>query len=189
MESNQDEGIAQQAFQLHQKLNEKHASFIHSRNIEAIKCLYTFQKKLSQKQLIPLRGFSKDVSFMCPMYNLIRIQKSRRNMFLKNLVTLFDVPKDPFSDSEDPIMQDLSFFRFLGDCLAYLDYKSIEEVLHVTFYINLILSIGAEELKAVLDGYGEDEVPSRPILFRANIYTIIIQLRNFLQKRYALTFA
>ena len=196
MESNADEILAQQAFQIHQKLTEKHASFIHSRNMDAVQCVYTYQKGLAQR--IPggpshVRGFTRDAAFICPLYNLVRLSKSRRNSFLKHLVAFFDVGSGVSTPigggiSSQALLGEIQFYQFIGDSLAYLDYKTQEEVLHVVFYINLILSVGGEELRSTLENLGAEEKESDDQVFRASVYSVMLQLRNFLQKRYGLSF-
>jgi hypothetical protein len=193
MESNADEILAQQAFQIHQKMNEKHASFIHTRNMDAVQCVYTYQKALSRRELgvLPhVRGFTRDAAFICPLYNLVRLSKSRRNTFLKHLVSIFDSGSGVSVGglSSQQYLGEIEFYQFIGDSLAYLDYKTQEEVLHVIFYINVILSVGGEELRSALDSLGPGDKADDDQVFRASVYSVMIQVRNFLQKRYGLSF-
>ena len=46
IETSPEQTIRDKAFKLHQHLNEKHASLIHSRNVDCVKRAYTFQKQL-----------------------------------------------------------------------------------------------------------------------------------------------
>jgi hypothetical protein len=89
------------------------------------------------------------------MYSLIRQQKSRRNQFLKMLVSIFDFPKATV------VEMSLEYLYFIAENLIFLDYKYQEEIFHVTYYINLILSVSGETLRASLDGYGKDETPNQ----------------------------
>ncbi|KAJ3327954.1 hypothetical protein HDU91_004230, partial [Kappamyces sp. JEL0680] len=180
MESNPNTEISQHALYIHQKLNEKHASFIHSKTMDSVRCVYEYQNNLAQRAKAPLRGFSQDSAFINPMYSLLRPLRSRRNAFLKSLVGLFDLAVDKAGS--------LAFLSFVADTLAYLDYKSLEEVLHVVFHINLLLSVSGEELRVIFDGYGETELPEAGLVFRAQTCGMLIQLRSFLQKRFGLGF-
>lgn len=137
----------------------------------------------------PVRGFTRDTAFICPLYNLVRQSKSRRNLFLKNLVSFFEYGSKPFThNGQSQHLEEIEFYQFIGDSLAYLDYKTQEEIYHVIFFINLILSVGGEELKAKLDGYGPEDEPTAEELFRASVYSVMIQLRDFLQKRFGFSF-
>ncbi len=46
IETSPEQTIRDKAFKLHQHLNEKHASLIHSRNVDCVKKAYAFQKQL-----------------------------------------------------------------------------------------------------------------------------------------------
>jgi hypothetical protein len=180
IESSADDGISQQAFQLHQKLNEKHSSFIHSKNMEAIKSVFEYQRNSASRLQQPLRGFHRDSSCINPLFNLVRTQKLRRNAFLKSLIGLFDSPTKK---------DDVTYLQFVAENLAYLEYKTVEEIYHVIFHINLLLSVSGEELRTVFDGFGEGEIPPVELQFKALSFGTLIQLRNFLQKRFGFSLA
>ena len=108
-----------------------------------------------------------------PLYSIIQPLKSRRNDFLKALAHTFDGAHDQ------------SYYLFIAESLAYLSYQTIEEVLHVVYHINLVLSSTGEEARvAVESGEQTDDVIKTCI---AMIY--LIQLRNFLKSRYYLSVA
>jgi len=103
-----------------QHLNEKHASLIHSRNVDCVKKAYAFQKQLGCEN--PIVGmllfenhatFRNDISFFLlnsfftigyavrndeghpeallnPMYSLLKEKRQRRNDFLISIVRTFD---------------------------------------------------------------------------------------------------
>jgi len=53
METSPESNIRDKALKLHQHLNEKHASLIHSRSVECVKKAYVFQKQLNgNKQIV-----------------------------------------------------------------------------------------------------------------------------------------
>jgi hypothetical protein len=156
MESLEGDVVAQQAFRLHQKLNEKHSSIIHSQNLEAVKKLYFYRKCLKAESIgaHSILGVNANESVINQLYDLVRLQKSRRNAFLRGLVNLFD------NCTDTEIASDLDMFSFLADCICYLDFKFLEEVYHVIYHINLILSVSGEELKNTLDGYDSSDIPT-----------------------------
>lgn len=164
--------------------------------MDAVQCVYNYQKGLAQRRPggpSQVRGFTNDAAFICPLYNLVRLSKSRRNSFLKHLVAFFDVGSGVSMSigggiSGQALLGEIQFYQFIGDSLAYLDYKTQEEVLHVIFYINLILSVGGEELRSTLESLGAEEKESDAQVFRASVYSVMLQLRNFLQNRYGLSF-
>ncbi len=52
METNSDQNIAHQAFFIHQKLCEQHSSFIHTKNLDSVQCIYKYQLSLSTNNKI-----------------------------------------------------------------------------------------------------------------------------------------
>jgi hypothetical protein len=152
MESNPDDVISQQALGIHRKLNEKHASFIHTKNIESIKCIYDYQVVIANSRKMPLRGFLNENAFINPLYSLVRLNRNKRNQFLKTLVNIFDVSKDSSGE------MNINYYLFIADNIGYLDYKTQEEVIHVIYCINLILSVSGENLQTYLDGFADDEI-------------------------------
>jgi hypothetical protein len=120
-------------------------------------------------------------AFISPMYELIKQKKVRRNDFLKSLVNLFDFPKDK------SFQREISFYQFIIENLAYLNYTTQDEVLHVVYYINLILSITGEDVKIQLDGFDSLETPSADLVIRSFAFSLLITLRNFLKCRFGLS--
>ncbi|CAI2165749.1 3087_t:CDS:10 [Funneliformis geosporum] len=143
IETSPEQTIRDKAFKLHQLLNEKHASLIHSRNVDCVKKAYAFQKQLVGDNLIVGYAVRNDEGYpealLNPMYSLLKEKRQRRNDFLISIVRTFDFDLIQYDDS----MVDVGFCKFIAENLATIDYKSLEEVLHVIYCINRVLSVVA----------------------------------------------
>ncbi|CAG8454816.1 17701_t:CDS:10 [Funneliformis caledonium] len=141
-ETSPEQTIRDKAFKLHQLLNEKHASLIHSRNVDCVKKAYAFQKQLVGNNLVGYavrndEGYPE--ALLNPMYSLLKEKRQRRNDFLISIVRTFDFDLIRYDES----MVDVGFCKFVAENLATIDYKSLEEVLHVIYCINRVLSVVA----------------------------------------------
>lgn len=88
LESNPDPSISRAAFQIHQKLHEKHSSFIHTKIVESIQAVHAYQVTLNGEEA---PGCINNVSLIESTYSLISlIKKQRKIEFLKNLVSLLE---------------------------------------------------------------------------------------------------
>ncbi|CAG8475643.1 10449_t:CDS:10 [Rhizophagus irregularis] len=138
-----EQTVRDKAFKLHQHLNEKHASLIHSRNVDCVKKAYAFQKQLVCEN--PIVGYAvrndegHPEALLNPMYSLLKEKRQRRNDFLISIVRTFDF--DLIRCDESTV--DVGFCKFVAENLATIDYKSLEEVLHVIYCINRVLSVVA----------------------------------------------
>ncbi|CAG8625178.1 13444_t:CDS:10, partial [Racocetra fulgida] len=74
-----------------------------------------------------------------PMYSLLKDKRKSRNDFLVSIVKTFDFDLKKCDESK----VDVGFCKFVAENLATIDYKSIEEVLHVIYLINRVLSVVA----------------------------------------------
>ncbi|CAJ0927227.1 1195_t:CDS:2 [Entrophospora sp. SA101] len=72
-----------------------------------------------------------------PMYSLLKEKRQRRNDFLISIVKTFDF--DLKNSDESKV--DVGFCKFVAENLATIDYKTIEEVLHIIYCINRVLSV------------------------------------------------
>ncbi|KAJ2997151.1 Sister chromatid cohesion protein 2 [Globomyces sp. JEL0801] len=79
--------------------------------------------------------------------------KSKRNEYIKMIINLFQFPK------EKSFGYDKTFYQFLAINLAYLDMKTHDEVLHVIYHINLMLSVSGEIVKSNLEKLEENVKP------------------------------
>ncbi|CAG8790539.1 32425_t:CDS:10, partial [Racocetra persica] len=143
METSPEQNIRDKSFKLHQHLNEKHASLIHSRNVDCVKKAYAFQKQLVGGN--PIVGYAvrshegRPEALLNPMYSLLKDKRKSRNDFLVSIVKTFDFDLKKCDESK----VDVGFCKFVAENLATIDYKSIEEVLHVIYLINRVLSVVA----------------------------------------------
>ncbi|CAH1765510.1 15208_t:CDS:10, partial [Entrophospora sp. SA101] len=146
METSPESNIRDKAFKLHQHLNEKHASLIHSRSVECVKKAYVFQKQLNgNKSFVGENPTSyafrsnegHPEALINPMYSLLKEKRQRRNDFLISIVKTFDF--DLKNSDESKV--DVGFCKFVAENLATIDYKTIEEVLHIIYCINRVLSV------------------------------------------------
>jgi hypothetical protein len=159
MESNKDPVLARQAFMIHKKLTEKHASFVHSKNIESIRFLYEIKGDC---------GHSNGTSLVNPLYELIRGIKSKRNEFLKSMVKLVQ-------DS----LNDLTFCKFVVELLGTLDYHTQEEVLHVLYHIDVVIT-----LCDVDDDVELEDLEDAKLEKTCRFALLLIQLRKYLLQKY-----
>ncbi|PKC70049.1 ARM repeat-containing protein [Rhizophagus irregularis] len=143
IETSPEQTVRDKAFKLHQHLNEKHASLIHSRNVDCVKKAYAFQKQLVCEN--PIVGYAvrndegHPEALLNPMYSLLKEKRQRRNDFLISIVRTFDF--DLIRCDESTV--DVGFCKFVAENLATIDYKSLEEVLFVIYCINRVLSVVA----------------------------------------------
>ncbi|KAG9292179.1 hypothetical protein G9A89_023899 [Geosiphon pyriformis] len=153
LETSPESALRDKAFKLHQHLNEKHASLIHSRHVECVRKAYSFQKQLVGNNAIV--GYAtrspegQPEALLNPMYSLLKEKRQRRNDFLVSVVRTFDFDLKKCDESK----VDVDFCRFVAENLATIDYKTIEEVLQVIYCINRLLSIVAiSVLHSLQDG-------------------------------------
>ncbi|CAG8456254.1 3230_t:CDS:10 [Acaulospora colombiana] len=143
METSPEKNIRDKAFKLHQHLNDKHASLIHTRNVDCVKKAYAFQKQLADGKTVS--GYAmytqegQPEALLNPMYSLLKDKRKSRNDFLISIVKTFDFDLKRCEESK----VDVGFCRFIAENLAMIDYKTIEEVLHVVHFIDRVLSVVA----------------------------------------------
>ncbi|RHZ50276.1 hypothetical protein Glove_502g15 [Diversispora epigaea] len=143
METSPESNIRDKAFKLHQHLNEKHASLIHSRNVDCVRKAYAFQKQIANGK--PVVGYAihsqeePPEALLNSMYSLLKDKRKSRNDFLISIVKTFDFDLKRCEETK----VDIGFCKFVAENLATIDYKTIEEVLHVIYLINRVLSVVA----------------------------------------------
>nr|KAJ3420612.1 Sister chromatid cohesion protein 2 [Polyrhizophydium stewartii] len=195
-----DAVLATRAASLHQRLAEKHASFIHSKNMEAVRCIYEFHGRQlyvggakPQSALVPGHvvvslqtetGTAAHLeSRIARVYALVRPTRNKRNEFLRGLVRLFEV------DKKESRIESLGFLLFVADCLVVLDYKTTDEVLLVLHCINRILSLAGDasfdEARELADDAAEQH--TAPLMARVLVLTALMIVRHQLQQCYGLT--
>ena len=151
------------ALRLHEQLNEKHASFIHSRHAESIRLAFAFQSVQAELKseafprslIVSVSSqddgsvIEKNEAMLNAVYQLCAAKKARRNDFLVTMVKFFDV--DFKTVQEDSI--DVKFTKFVAENLVALDYKTVDEVMLVMYHINRIVSVTGEALVLLIEDY------------------------------------
>ncbi|KAJ2720391.1 Sister chromatid cohesion protein 2 [Coemansia sp. Benny D115] len=142
-----DAYIRNKSLKLHQDLCFKYASFIHSRDIEGVRLAYDYQVQIRGKAELVV-GYSdsadvrdlpdRPVAHLQPLYSQLRSKRVRRNEFLALLVKTGDYDFGVGGGSGPSI--DVSFTRFVAENLASLDYKYLDEVLHVIYQISAVMA-------------------------------------------------
>ncbi|KAJ3314315.1 Sister chromatid cohesion protein 2 [Boothiomyces sp. JEL0838] len=185
LESSSDITIREHAFLVHKKLHEKHSSFIHTKDLEAINCLYTYQKSLAvngNRDAIQ-STFERDsirTSFISPIYSLIKEKKSRRNEFLKQLINLFNI--DKLETAKEAV-----YYKFIGESIAYLDFQTVEEIMHAIYHINVLLSFGANIVSQTLQGLSPTEERPHEMVIKALAYAILLSIKEYFKKKFKFT--
>ncbi|KAJ1721672.1 Sister chromatid cohesion protein 2 [Coemansia erecta] len=148
-----DAYIRNKALKLHQDLCFKYASFIHSRDIEGVRLAYEFQMQIRGKpedvvgynDTADIRDTSdRPVAYLQPLYSQLRSKRVRRNEFLSLLVRIGDFDSGlsygANQSSTGTGNADVAFTRFVAENLAALDYKYLDEVLHVIYQISAVIA-------------------------------------------------
>ncbi|KAI9500997.1 sister chromatid cohesion C-terminus-domain-containing protein [Coemansia spiralis] len=212
LSTSSDPFIRTRALKLHQDLNFKYASFIHSRDIEGVYKAYEYQ--------VQVRGRPEDVvgydasadtkdmperpvAYLQPLYSMLRSKRTRRNEFLTLLVKTGDY--DSNSSYSEQHRADIPFVRFVAENIAALDYKYLDEVLHVIFQISAVIASTGLNLyhqfeadsradsHDVEGGGGKEERSSKvqkhwkPATRASVCVWILHQLREFLKMHYNIT--
>ncbi|KAG9322107.1 hypothetical protein KVV02_000999, partial [Mortierella alpina] len=140
LETSVDRLLSERAFKIHQDLHQKHASLIYARSMDCIKTMYIYQKSVQREKadvqgykVIPETGNS--VALLSRMYSLVSDKRQARNSLLSGLVKILDVD---LAASE--IEVDGNFVRFIAENLSSLEYRTMEEVYLVIFFLNRIIA-------------------------------------------------
>ncbi|KAF9950107.1 Sister chromatid cohesion protein 2 [Mortierella alpina] len=140
LETSTDRLLSERSYKIHQDLHQKHASLIYARSMDCIKTMYAFQKRVQREKadvqgykVIPETGNS--VALLSPLYSLVSDKRQARNSLLSGLVKVLDVD---LAASE--IELDGNFVRFVAENLSSLDYRTMEEIYLVIFYLNRIIA-------------------------------------------------
>ncbi|KAF9111311.1 Sister chromatid cohesion protein 2 [Mortierella sp. AM989] len=140
LETSEDPSVSGKIFKIHRDLHQKHASLIYARSMECIRTMYIYQKTILHAEQDVL-GFKINtdtgdaISLLAPMYSLVGDKRQVRNSLLSALVKVLDVDLTVSEVEVDGI-----YSRFIAEILAYLEYKTMEEVLLVIFLLNRIIA-------------------------------------------------
>ncbi|KAF9100563.1 Sister chromatid cohesion protein 2 [Mortierella sp. GBA35] len=140
LETSDDPAISSRVLRIHRDLHQKHASLIYARSMECIRTAYNYRASLRGAKadvqgykVLPETGQS--VALLYHMYKLASDKRQVRNALLSGLVKLLDVD---LTSAEVEV--DGNYARFIAENLAYLEYRTMEEVFFVVFYLNRIIA-------------------------------------------------
>ncbi|KAI8851654.1 sister chromatid cohesion C-terminus-domain-containing protein [Chytridium lagenaria] len=139
MQAHPDPMVHERAYEIYETLVSKHDSFIHTRNAECVHRMFTYLQTLH----VPVNLFQKTEIVWIPGYNTtavldrfysnIPFKKGRRMEFLMTMVKGVEAGE-------------LVFARFLCENLGGLEYKTLEEVLHVMYCVDLSVGVSGEDV-------------------------------------------
>ncbi|KAF9586445.1 hypothetical protein BGW38_004872 [Lunasporangiospora selenospora] len=136
--TSEDRVLRSRMFVIHEELHRKYASLIYSKCMECIRTMYLYQRS-AQGGTAETKGYTMVVdaanALINPMYALMGEKRQQRNALLSALVKVLDV------DLSSPSIEvDGNYARFIAENLAYLEYRTMEEVFLVLFYLNRIIA-------------------------------------------------
>ncbi|KAG0238089.1 Sister chromatid cohesion protein 2 [Actinomortierella wolfii] len=141
LETSHDKVLSDRVFRIHKDLHHKHASLIYAKSLDCIRSMYLYQKQIqslegkSGVQGYKVREGQIPESLLNPMYSLVSEKRQVRQTLLLGLVKLLDIDLSDQSSKVDP-----TYIRFLGELLATLEYRTVEEILFVIFYLNRVIA-------------------------------------------------
>ncbi|KAF9312157.1 Sister chromatid cohesion protein 2 [Podila horticola] len=162
LETSPDEVLRERTLLIHKDLHRKHASLIYAKSMECVRTMYMYQMSLQkpgQEAQGKWRRCFKEVlngnvvSLLGPMYGLISDKRQTRNAFLSSMVKVLDVDL-----TVSNIEVDGDYCRFIAENLAHLEFKTMEEILLVIFYLNRIISGAGMTLMENLLGSSQEQL-------------------------------
>ncbi|KAJ2908772.1 Sister chromatid cohesion protein 2 [Coemansia aciculifera] len=209
LSTSSDAHIRNKALKLHQDLNSKYASFIHSRDIEGVRKAYEYQVQLHGRAEYVVgydpcsearETVGRPVAFLQPLYSLLRTRRARRNDFLSLLVRIGDADAGSGASHSEGWRSDVSFVRFVAENIAGLDFKYLDEVLHVNYQVSAVIASTGSNLLHQLDAesqakdahQGVADAPSdaahkdRRAIESSVCVGILFVLREFLKAHYGI---
>ncbi|KAG0367745.1 Sister chromatid cohesion protein 2 [Gamsiella multidivaricata] len=140
LETSEDTLLSGRVLKTHRELHHKHASLIYTRSLECVRTMYLYQMRV-QEARGEVQGFrinpetGNAVALLNVMYSLVEDKRQTRNTLLSGLVKVLDVDL-----TTSDIEVDGNYARFIAENLAYLEYRTTEEIYLVIFYINRIIA-------------------------------------------------
>ncbi|ORY01377.1 hypothetical protein K493DRAFT_405563 [Basidiobolus meristosporus CBS 931.73] len=190
LETSHEKNFREKAYKMHCHLNEKYPSFIHSRNVDAVRTAYDYQRQITKDK--PILGYAivkldtKPEALLNSMYTLVKEKRQRRHDFLKSLIKTFDFDLERTAESA----VDLGFCKFVCENLSVLNYKTFEEVLYLIYTINQVLSVTGTNVMHQIESqpHGIDAVPPKIRVYRkiAGCMGLLITLKEYLKVAYSL---
>ncbi|KAJ1987257.1 Sister chromatid cohesion protein 2 [Dimargaris cristalligena] len=189
-------GLRDKATKLHNQLNGKFSSFIHSRTLDGVRKAFEYQTALKSGSGAPVAGYTLDHKENRPRalvdtyYGILREKKNRRNDFLHGLVKTFDMDLHHHMNHATNTGEiDIAFCKFLAETLFALDYKLIEEALYVIYCIQRLLAVtGLHIQHQFSQGFAELSKESQIALAKISICVgMLVLLKDHLKLTYSLT--
>ncbi|KAJ2454142.1 Sister chromatid cohesion protein 2 [Coemansia sp. RSA 2336] len=195
-----DSYIRSKSLKLHQELSFKHASFIHSRDLEGVRRAYEYQL-LVQGHAEKVTGYDDHIDVrerldrpaarLQFLYSLSRTRRTRRNELLTLLVKAcdFDSGTAAYADTSST---DVPFVRFVAENLSALEFKYLDEVLHVIYQISSVIASSGLNLSQQIDAENSDGGQNKSVQWwqatRASACMgILFVLREFLKSHYGIS--
>ncbi|GJJ70407.1 cohesin loading factor subunit SCC2 [Entomortierella parvispora] len=151
LEASDDPVLSDRAFKIHRELHDKHASLIYSKSSECVRTLYLYRNAIGASadtlgyRVVPETNQPK--ALLDTMYGLASEKRQTRNALLSGLVKTLDVDL-----TVKDVQVDGDYARFIAENLAYLQYRTMEEVYLVIFYLNRIIAgTGMTLLESLLE--------------------------------------
>eukprot|EP00842_Homolaphlyctis_polyrhiza_P006248 jgi/Hompol1/6624/HPOL_002289-RA len=196
--SSDDTTMSSRAYAMHSMLAEKHASFIHNKNIEAVRSIFDYHASRPQNANIGLiPGFVAVAtqtetessvhieSRIAKLYGILRQVRMRRSEFLRGVVRYFEI------DDSIATIDHVRFLLFVADCLVHLDYKTIDEVLLVVSCLMRILSTSGEAALVQANRLAANPCKHASEMEGATLRALsagaVLLVKHQLQQAYALT--
>ncbi|KAG0295975.1 Sister chromatid cohesion protein 2 [Dissophora globulifera] len=140
LETSEDVSLSERALKIHQGLHQKHASLIYSKIVECVRAVFNYQVNI-QKAHAYVQGFTVEpdtgaaTALLNPLYSLASDKRQVRNTLLSALVKVLDV--DLISQN---VKVDGKYVCFVAENLAYLEYRTVEEIYLVIFHLSRIIA-------------------------------------------------
>ncbi|KAK3829419.1 MAG: sister chromatid cohesion C-terminus-domain-containing protein [Benniella sp.] len=140
LESSDDRSLSDRAFKIHQDLHQKHASLIYSKTVECVRTMYKYQQGIHAEHTA-IQGYriisdtGHIVGLLNPLYSLISERRQARNALLLTLIKVLD---PDLAGSEVEV--DGNYCRFIAENIASLEYRTMEEIYLVIYYLNRIIA-------------------------------------------------
>ncbi|KAF8939051.1 Sister chromatid cohesion protein 2 [Dissophora ornata] len=130
LETCENTSLSGRAFKIHRDLHKKHASLIYGRSMECVRTMYNYQIRF---KLDPATGNA--MALLSAMYTLLGDKRQARNALLSSLVKVLDTDLEA-----SQVEVDGRYSCFIAENLAYLEYKTMEEVYLVIYCLNRIIA-------------------------------------------------
>ncbi|KAJ2613263.1 Sister chromatid cohesion protein 2 [Coemansia sp. RSA 1365] len=201
-----DSYIRAKSLKLYQELNFKYASFIHSRDLEGVRQMYEYQLLVCGSP-DDVKGYDSRVdlqeqserpaAYLQFLYTLSRNKRARRNELLGLLVKTCD-PDSSLTARKVAYKTDIPFVRFVAENMSALEFKYLDEVLHVIYQISAAIASSGLSLYHQFEAEASTEIETadhtscgeqqwQQITEESVCISILFVLREFLKAHYGIS--